>query len=149
MHGARLGVDVGTARIGVARCDAQQLLTVPVATIAAGPHSVAEVTALAHECGATVVYVGLPVALSGNSTASTLMAQEWANEFSKHSGIPTYLVDERLTTSSAGAALRQAGKTTRDSRFIVDQVAASVLLEQALTIEKRSGGPAGVLAGGT
>ena len=53
------------------------------------------------------------------------------------------LVDERLSTVSAQAALRDAGRSQRSSRSIVDQVAAVVLLQQALDVEKSTGRPAG------
>ncbi len=57
--------------------------------------------------------------------------------------VPVRLVDERLSTVSAHGVLRQAGRSQRDSRSIVDQVAAVVLLQQALDVERQSGEPAG------
>lgn len=143
MPGVRLGIDVGTVRIGVARCDAAQLLAVPVETVPNDERAIARIVHLAGEFGASLVYVGDPVSLRGSDTASTGMARDWAAMFAAESGIATHLVDERLTTATATQALRATGRTTRQSRDLVDQAAAIVLLEQALAIEKRSGAPAG------
>ena len=144
MSGARLAVDVGAVRIGVARCDADQLLTVPVSTVPAGEASLGEVARLALEYGVAVVYVGLPLSLSGEHTASTDAAEAWASRFAALTGADVRMLDERLSTRTAQGQLRQSGRSTRTSRDVIDQVAASVLLKQALEIERRTGSPAGV-----
>lgn len=142
--GVRLGIDVGTARVGVARCDRDGLLAVPVETVArseAAPRRVAE---LADEYGAFELLVGLPISLSGNETASTADARAFAAALQAASALPVRLVDERLSTVSAHAVLRESGRSQRSSRRIVDQVAAVVLLQQAVDVEKSTGTPAGV-----
>ncbi|WP_312676587.1 MULTISPECIES: Holliday junction resolvase RuvX [unclassified Microbacterium] len=142
--GVRLGIDVGTARVGVARCDRDGLLAVPVETVArseAAPRRVAE---LADEYGAFELLVGLPISLSGNETASTADARAFAAALQAASALPVRLVDERLSTVSAHAVLRESGRSQRSSRRIVDQVAAVVLLQQAIDVEKSTGTPAGV-----
>ena len=144
-RGTRLGVDVGTARVGVARCDLDGLLATPVETVArADGDPVARVLALAVEYDVIEIVVGLPVALSGRETASTADAREFADEVARRAvGTPVRLVDERLSTVTAHAALRQSGRSQRRSRNIVDQVAAVVLLQQALDVEKQTGRPPG------
>lgn len=87
--------------------------------------------------------VGLPISLSGGETASTDDARAFAMEVRAASGLAVRLVDERLSTVSAHAALRDAGRSQRSSRRIVDQVAAVVLLQQAIDVEKSTGAPAG------
>lgn len=144
-RGVRLGVDVGKARVGVARCDPDGMLAVPVETVPRNEASVARITALANEYDAFEVLVGLPVSLSGGDTASTADARAFAGELATVTGRPVRLVDERLSTVSAHAALRESGRSQRSSRRIVDQVAAVVLLQQAIDVEKGTGTPAGVL----
>ena len=56
---------------------------------------------------------------------------------------PIRMVDERLTTVSATAALRSSGKNSKQGRSIIDQVAATMILEQALNQERQTGFPAG------
>lgn len=148
-RGVRLGVDVGTARVGVARCDRDGLLAVPVETVPRTEAAVARVSALAAEYEAFEILVGLPVSLSGGETASTADARAFAHELLEAAGLPVRMVDERLSTVSAHAALRDAGRSQKSSRRIVDQVAAVVLLQQAVDVEKSTGSPAGVLLPGS
>lgn len=143
-RGVRLGVDVGTARVGVARSDPDGLLAVPVETVPRDERSVARIVELAAEYDAIELLVGLPTSLSGRETASTADARGFAGELATASDRPVRMVDERLSTVSAHTALRQSGRSQRRSRNIVDQVAAVVLLQQALDVERHSGSPAGV-----
>jgi putative Holliday junction resolvase len=129
-RGARLGIDVGRARVGVARCDPDGLLATPVETVP-------------RDYAAAARIVGLPLNLRGEDTASTADAREFAAALAAASGLPVRLVDERLSTVSAHAALRDSGRSQRSSRSIVDQVAAVVLLQQALDVEKSTGRPPG------
>ena len=142
-RGVRLGIDVGTARVGVARCDPDGLLAVPVETVPRTDAAVGRVAALAEEYRAIEVLVGLPVSLSGNETSSTADARAFAEAVAAASSLPVRLVDERLSTVSAHAALRSSGRSQKSSRRIVDQVAAVVLLQQAIDVEKSTGSPAG------
>lgn len=144
-RGVRLGIDVGKARIGVARCDPDGLLAVPVETVPRNEASIARIAALADEYDAFELLVGLPVSLSGGDTASTDDARSFAAELGSATGRAVRMVDERLSTVSAHAALRGAGRSQRSSRRIVDQVAAVVLLQQAIDVEKGTGTPAGAL----
>lgn len=144
-RGARLGIDVGKARVGVARCDPDGLLAVPVETVARSEASAARIAEIAVEHDAMELLVGLPVSLSGNETSSTDDARVFAAELAAATGLPVRLVDERLSTVSAHAALRDSGRSQRSSRRIVDQVAAVVLLQQAIDVEKSTGIPAGAL----
>ncbi|MGL4257858.1 MAG: Holliday junction resolvase RuvX [Microbacterium sp.] len=142
-RGARLGIDVGRARVGVARCDPDGLLATPVETVPRDDAAAARIVALAEEYSAIELLVGLPLNLRGEDTASTADAREFAAALAAASGLPVRLVDERLSTVSAHAALRDSGRSQRSSRSIVDQVAAVVLLQQALDVEKSTGRPPG------
>lgn len=142
--GIRVGVDVGKARVGVARSDLHGMLATPVQTVARSTSAAAEVLALAREHDAVELVVGLPLSLSGANTPSTDDAREFARELSA-SGIPVRLVDERLSTVSAQQALRANGRTTRNSRAVIDQVAAVIILQHALDAERSAGNPPGTL----
>ncbi len=144
-RGVRLGIDVGKARVGVARCDPDGMLAVPVETVPRGGSTISRIVELAAEYGPLEILVGLPISLSGGETASTADAREVAGQISQATGVAVRLVDERLSTVSAHAALRDSGRTQRNSRKLVDQVAAVVLLQQAIDVEKSTGNPAGAL----
>lgn len=143
--GVRLGVDVGTARVGIARCDPHGMLATPVETLARRDDVVAGIRRLTAEFEAIEVVVGLPIALSGAETASTADARGVAIAIADALTVPVRLVDERLTTVSAARGLREAGRTTKNSRSVVDQAAAVILLQHALDLERASGNPPGAL----
>ncbi|WP_308490867.1 Holliday junction resolvase RuvX [Microbacterium terrisoli] len=144
-HGIRLAVDVGKARVGVARSDPDGLLAVPVETVPRAGEPIARLLAIADEYDALEFVVGLPLNLSGHDTPSTTDAREFAAALAAASPRPVRVIDERLSTVSAHNALRASGRSQRSSRSIVDQVAAVVFLQHALDIEKRTAEPAGDL----
>lgn len=143
--GVRLGIDVGTARIGVARSDPHAVLATPVETVRRGAGDLARIAEIASEYEAIELVVGLPIALSGRETASTGDARGFALELAARVDVPVRLVDERLSTVSAHSALRASGRTSRTSRSVVDQVAAVIILQHALDFERSAESPAGVV----
>lgn len=142
-RGVRLGIDVGKARVGVSRCDPDGMLAVPVETVARSAQSLARIAELAGEYEPLEFVVGLPVNMQGVDTESTVDAREFASALQTLTGVPVRMIDERLSTVTAHAALRSSGRTQKKSRSIVDQVAAVVLLQHAIDIEKSTGNPAG------
>lgn len=137
-RGTRLGIDVGKARVGVARCDPDGLLATPVETVPRDDKSIARVLELAEEYSALELLVGLPLNMRGEDTASTQDAREFAQALAD-AGRAVRLVDERLSTVSAHQQLRSVGRTQKQTRGIVDQVAAVVFLQQAIDTEKQTG----------
>jgi len=142
--GVRLGVDVGTVRVGVARSDLHGMLATPVETVARGDGDVRRVLALAAELDAIEVVVGLPLALSGRATASTDDARAFAQRLAT-GGVAVRLVDERLSTVSANAAIRTSGRSQKQSRSVIDQVAAVIILQHALDHERAGASLPGTL----
>ncbi len=142
-RGVRIGVDVGRARVGVARCDPEGLLATPVETLARDERTVTAVLAHAVELEAVEIVVGLPLSLSGGDTASTTDAREVAAELAAASEVPVRLVDERLSTVTAQRQLQAGGRKAKGSRSIVDQVAAVIILQNALDSERMSDRPPG------
>lgn len=143
-HGVRLGVDVGKVRIGLASSDPSGLLAVPVATVPRGDGDVAIILTEAAERSAVEIIVGLPLALSGNDSASTQDARDFAGALAQASGITVRMVDERMSTVSATRALRATGRNAKKSRPVIDQVAAVIILQHALDVERSGGLPPGV-----
>lgn len=143
--GVRLGVDVGTARIGVARSDFHGMLATPVETVKRGPGDLARIAELSVEYEAFEIIVGLPIALSGRETSSTEDARSFAKEIAAVQGAPVRLVDERLSTVSAHSALRASGRNAKNSRSVVDQVAAVIILQHALDFERSADTAPGAL----
>lgn len=147
-QGARIGVDVGKVRIGVSASDPHGMLATPVSTVPRAPSGDADVHRIlehATERDAIEFVVGLPLAMSGGETASTADARSFAARLAKASPLPVRMVDERLSTVSAQSALHASGRNARNSRSVIDQVAAVILLQHALDAERAGGTPPGVL----
>lgn len=145
-RGVRLGVDVGSRRVGVARSDAAGILAVPVATLQRGRGDLAALAALAVEHEALEVIVGLPLGLDGREGAAADAARDYAQQLAAAlAPIVVRTVDERLTTVSAQRGLHEAGRSVKSSRSVIDQAAAVVIVQHALDAERASGEPAGAV----
>lgn len=147
----RIGVDVGSVRVGVASCDDAGVLATPVGTFRrSGDESdIQAVADLASERAAVEVVVGLPLSLDGREHAAAEAARGWAQALRRRSpSLPVRLVDERMSTVAAHRAMRESGLRERDRREIVDQQAAVLILQAALDSERVSGQPSGELLGG-
>lgn len=145
--GVRLGVDVGRARIGLARSDPHAMLATPVETVrrADDGSDLARIAAIIAELEPVEIVVGLPLSMSGAETASTADSREFADRLAALGEVPVRLVDERLTTVSAQSALHRSGRNTKSSRQVIDQVAAVILVQHALDAERSTGRPPGSL----
>lgn len=141
--GVRLGVDVGSVRIGVARCDDAGLLATPLVTISRGPGDLDQLGALAVQHLAIEFVVGLPLTMDGQVGPAATGVEAFVAELAQLAPCPVRLVDERLTTVTATRALRSAGRSSRTSRQIVDQQAAVEILQGALDRERAAGAPPG------
>jgi putative holliday junction resolvase len=142
-HGVRVGIDVGKVRIGVARSDADGMIATPVATVTRGAGDIAEILRIAADLEPFEFIVGLPLALSGRHTASTDDAVAFAETLAAASVTPVRMVDERLSTVSAGRVLRASGRTVKRSRAVIDQAAAVIILQHALDFERAGGNAPG------
>lgn len=130
----KLALDIGNARIGVAI--SQDSLALPHSVIANSENSIAEILTVIQSEQPKCIYIGLPLSLSGSHTQSTKMAIDFARQLEASAAIPIRLIDERLTSKSASAALRAAGKNSRQQKGIIDASAAALILEFALSSER-------------
>jgi putative Holliday junction resolvase len=145
-RGVRLGVDVGDVRIGVARSDPDGLIAGPVETVRRGAGDLARLRALVAEEGVVEVVVGLPRSLSGGEGPAAAKARGFAQDLAEAvRPVPVRLCDERLSTVSAEAVLRERGLKGQKRRAVVDQAAAVVILQNALDTERGTGAAPGEL----
>ncbi|GHD32969.1 putative pre-16S rRNA nuclease [Nocardiopsis kunsanensis] len=146
-----MAIDPGNARIGVAASDPSGMLANPVETIPRGQGDKQRIARLVVEREAREVVVGYPASMSGEEGPSARSAREFAQGLAHllHP-VPVRLVDERLTTVTAqgqllsGASFGKKGaKGGRARRSVIDQAAATVLLQSALDQERSTGLPPG------
>jgi putative Holliday junction resolvase len=142
--GSRIGVDVGSVRVGVARSDPSGLLATPVETVRRGRGDLDRIAAIAEEHEAVEIVVGLPTSLSGREGQAAALAVTFAAALAvRVAPTPVRLFDERLTTVAAQQGLRASGVRARKQRAVVDQAAAVVLLQDALDVERATDRPPG------
>jgi putative pre-16S rRNA nuclease len=142
VDGVRIGVDVGTVRVGVAACDPGGLLASPLTTLARDLRGGADLDRLARlvaEREAVEVVVGLPRSMSGRSGPAARAAREYAESLAQRiDPIPVRLSDERLTTVAATRRLAEAGTRGRKGRQVVDRSAAVLILQGWLDAARRT-----------
>lgn len=145
--GVRVGVDVGSVRVGVAASDPAGVLATPIATLRRdrrGESDIDELAGLVAERDAVEVLVGNPRGLSGRDGAAAALAAGYARALAARiAPVRVRLVDERFSTVTATRGLRAAGARGRAVRQSVDAAAAVVLLQAALDTERSTGSPPG------
>jgi putative Holliday junction resolvase len=146
IQGARLAIDYGEKRIGIAKSDESRLIASPLITLEKSESTNAVVSAireLVEQNNISLVYIGLPLHLSGKESASSEKAKGFADLLKQQlpQEVTVRLLDERLTTTSALEELKSVG--LKSKREIIDQLAAVKILEFALEVERVSGGLAG------
>ena len=129
-----MGIDYGEARIGIALSDELQMLAHPAETIL-----VAKIAEPAERIAAIVqaknverIIVGLPRHMNGSTGVSAEKARGFAEKLRRFMSCEVRTWDERLSTVAAHRALRETGKSSRQTRGYVDQVAAQMLLQSYL-----------------
>jgi putative Holliday junction resolvase len=131
--GVRLGVDVGSVRVGVAVSDPGGVLATPLITLARDTPTGADLDQLAdlvRDRSVVEVVVGLPRSLSGRSGPAARAAEEYAGALAERiAPVPVRLADERLTTVAASRTLTDRGISSRRQRRVVDQAAAVLILQ--------------------
>jgi putative Holliday junction resolvase len=126
-----LGIDLGEARIGVAVSDELGMLAHPVETIVVKetPDPLGRVARIAIEKDVGHVIIGLPKNMDGTTGAAAEKARAFAEKLREKVSCPVRLWDERLTTVAAQRFLHDAGRNAKQSREVIDQVAAQIILQ--------------------
>lgn len=130
-----LALDVGAKRIGVAVSDELGLTAQPVLTLERRRNAredLRSLARLARKYGVVGVVVGNPLHLSGEQSPRAVKTQAFAAELGELCGLPIHLWDERLTTREAHQLLYEAGHARQKHRRVVDQVAATLILQSFL-----------------
>ena len=131
-HPRFLGLDVGSRRIGVAVSDELGLTAQPVLTLERRHNrreDLRSLALLARRFAVAGIVVGNPLHLSGEVSPQAAKPQAFAAELGELTGLPIHLWDERLTTREAHQILYEAGHARQQHRRIVDQVAATLILQ--------------------
>ena len=136
-RGRRIAFDVGAARIGVALCDPDGILSSPLPRIERADNDIELALKYITENDVVAIYVGLPITLDGNWTRSTFEALYFAQEIEDATNVRVRMIDERLSTRAAQANLHSAGRTVKTSKDVIDSASAIEILERALEVLKQ------------
>jgi putative holliday junction resolvase len=128
-----MGLDIGTVRIGVAITDPRRMLATPRGFIPFAPpaQALASLAMLLGKDWAEVgtIVIGLPIPLRSHPSEAVEQIRIWGEELGCLAGVEVVFHDERFTTSEAHRLLRDAGKSARHSKKLVDGAAAALILE--------------------
>ena len=128
-----LGIDTGDARIGLALSDELRMLAHPFESVPAGRGALERIASVVREKTVDTVVVGLPKNMNGTIGPAALKAEAFAESLRVLvPEVKLVLWDERLTTVAAQRALHEAGRNTKQSRAVIDQVAAQLILQSWL-----------------
>lgn len=130
-RGRALGLDHGSARVGVAVSDALRITAQPLEVVAR-PRAVARIAEIVVEYEIEEIVVGLPTSLNGTEGPPASAARAFGGEIALATGIDVTYVDERFTTVTAEKAMLEAGAKRRVRRDNLDKVAAAIILQAFL-----------------
>jgi putative Holliday junction resolvase len=135
-RGRRIAFDYGDVRTGVALCDPDGILSLPLCVLESKARDfLDQISSLLEEHEPIRIFVGMPMNMSGLKGESAEKAEVFAASLTSVTSIPIVFVDERLSTVSAQKRLKEAGVSTRDSKALIDAMAAVAILEQGLLSE--------------
>jgi putative holliday junction resolvase len=128
--GRVMALDVGKVRVGVALSDLLGYTAQPLLTLwrKSRGEDLRSLLRLIRKHEVVEIVVGNPLHLSGDVSPWAAKVQEFADELRERSGRPVQLWDERLSSVAAHEILDEAGHGRRDRKYLIDQVAAVVIL---------------------
>lgn len=138
--GRVLGVDVGTVRIGLALSDVERMVATPLQTVQ-GRDQQAAIDAICeviqtHDVQALIV--GLPLDLDGREGRAAKRTRRFVRRLEARATLPVFWLDERLTSAQATRTLIQADVGRAQRKKVIDQVAASLILQSWLDAQPRT-----------
>ncbi|MEM0898159.1 MAG: Holliday junction resolvase RuvX [Verrucomicrobiota bacterium] len=144
-----LGIDYGEARIGLAISDDLGMLAHPVETIhrKETPDFAGRITEIVKERVVSRIVIGLPLRLDGSRGTAVEKVEQFVAGLRERipEEIPLETTDERLTTVEAQRKLHEAGRTVKNSRNVIDQMAAVVILQDYLDEKAMREGATGAM----
>lgn len=136
MRGRRIAFDYGDVRTGVALCDPDGIIASPLTVLETRSKSfLKEIASLLEEHQPIHIFIGKPLNMSGTSGESAAKVDDFVSEIKSISSLPITLIDERLSTVNAQKRLKEAGVSSKDSKALIDAMAAVSILEQGLLSE--------------
>ena len=139
-RGRRIGIDFGDVRIGLAVCDSEAILVSPLKTLANDHATMSQLESIIAEYEPIYLAIGNPMHLSGEQSKKSELVQDFVLSLKEIYKGKIFLIDERLSTKNSIAQLHELGKGVKESKGIIDQMAAVQILNQAIVLESSPSG---------
>ena len=126
-----LGIDHGDARIGLAISDELGMLAHPLETIHLKEVTdpVARIAMIVARDKVGMIVLGMPRNMDGTYGPAAEKVRAFAERLRSACACEVKLWDERLTSVAAQRSLHEAGRNVKQSRAVIDQVAAQMILQ--------------------
>lgn len=130
----KMGLDIGKARIGVAMCDELEIIASGYETIYSQSltKDVLKVVDIAKKFNIKTIVVGLPLQMDGTEGQMAEYVHLFCNKIKEQIDVEIVLLDERLSSVEAEGYLHNAGTKKSKKKAVLDQVAASIILQSYL-----------------
>jgi putative holliday junction resolvase len=140
-----MAIDTGAKRIGIALSDPLGIFANPRGYIDAGDEQsvIREIGRIIEENSVGALIVGLPRNMDGTLGFQAEEAMRFAQVLREHISIPVEMVDERLSSKEAKGLLIEAGVRRKKRRQVQDKIAATIILQKYLDMQKKDISDAG------
>jgi len=126
-----MALDHGTKKIGIAFCDALEILASPYEVWPQEEERTLDrLAALARSEGVEGLLVGLPRHKDGAESVTAPAARAFGEALAARTGLPLHFLNEHLSSAEAERLLAQRGVKPKDRKARLDAAAAAVLLQE-------------------
>ncbi len=135
-----MAVDYGASRTGLAVCDRTEFLASPVGVIHEKDYmqTINKVAIATKEYDVKEVVIGYPKNMDGSIGEKAKKCEDFAEKLQQIIEIPVRLWDERQTTMQAANYLNEINVRGKKRKDVIDEVAATIILESYLAFRKNS-----------
>ena len=127
-----LAIDHGVKRIGLAICDADEVIASPLCVLRGPKNALAKIAQIVSDEEVRAIVLGLPLNMDGSEGSQAKKARAFGQQLRQHVQIPVYLHDERLSSFGAREKLESTGRPRTTRRGLIDAVAAAEILRSFL-----------------
>ena len=133
-----MAIDYGERKIGIAMTDSLRIISYPYKTIdrKKTPDYVSEIKNIIGEKEIGAIVVGYPITMGGNESKQTKITSKFIEDLRQRINIEVHKCDERLTSKEAQRYLQQQNIKIGHNKEKVDQISASIILDQFLSTIK-------------
>jgi putative Holliday junction resolvase len=126
-----MGLDVGTKTVGVAISDALGMTAQGITVVRRRSlkADLAQLQQLVAEYEVSRLVVGLPLNMDASEGPRAAASREFGARLADATGLPVEYWDERLSTVAAERALLEGDVSRARRKEVIDQVAASLILQ--------------------